>query len=135
MCKTLINSKQGGDTAIHWARERTSKINSINQRLTTHKKKFKLTPKMILHELNRKAKKEKPRNQYHPNPQLIILSNLIGKNYFIRTDQKSYKTIRFDYIKIKDFRFVKHVSYTQNTGTNPFRKISIVDVMRLIFNM
>lgn len=41
-------------------------------------------------------------------------------------------TIRFDYIKLGDFRFAKYVS---NTGENTFRKISTMNVKILTFNM
>lgn len=44
---------------------------------------------MILHELNRRVKKRKTKEAIPPQPS-TYLSNLIGKNYFIRTDQKPY---------------------------------------------
>lgn len=40
-------------------------------------------------------------------------------------------TIRFDYIKLGDFRFAKHVS---NTEENIYRKISTMNVKILTFN-
>lgn len=52
------------------------------------KKKFTLRTKMIQHELNR-AKKRKTKEPI-PSQHSTYLSNLIGKTYIIRMDQKSY---------------------------------------------
>lgn len=55
---------------------------------------------MILHELKRRAKKKNQGTNITPTFNLLFIKP-DRKEYFIRMDQKSYKTSKYDYIKIK----------------------------------
>lgn len=61
---------------------------------------------MILHELKRRAKKKNQGTNITPTFNLLFIKP-DRKEYFIRMDQKSYKTSKYDYIKIKRVQVCK----------------------------
>lgn len=85
MCQTPTNNKQGEGTAVHWVRgdrrrqQRQPKVsekeNSNSCRESTG--------------TEQESNTEKVQNQLSPQPSTYCFTKLIGKNYFIRTDQKS----------------------------------------------
>lgn len=64
--KTLINNKQGGDTAKQWVGGRLFKSIALAKGQQLGKKVY--SNKVILHELNRRVKKRKAKEPIPPQP-------------------------------------------------------------------